>query len=225
MNGHLPPLSALARVRGGRPAEELQQGRRRTAASPRRRSAIRSTRSRTISGSGCSTACNRADRADRLGPAAVAGPVRGLRRHPGLGPPAARAQRHRHADGDRLAVDRRQVAGVAAAPLSGAEPGDRCADFGDRRHGRPDPRRFRPRDPLRHRPLSRARCRIAVAERGVPGVQPAPAGNRAAAAHARRSAASRADPRPGDRPRSAGADLGDVAEGGRGRRRSRRRRA
>ena len=49
-------------------------------------------------------------------------------------------------------------------------------------------------DPLRHRPLSRAACRTAAAERGVSGVQPAPAGNRAAAAHARRSAAPRADP-------------------------------
>ncbi len=59
-----------------------------------------------------------------------------------------------------------------------------------------------------------SRCRIAAEERGVPGVQPAPVGNRAAAAHARRSAPSRADPRHRRRPRPAGADLADVAEGG-----------
>ena len=112
------------------------------------------------------------------------------------------------------------MARPAPAPLSGAVARHRRADFHVRRNHRSDQGRFRPRDPLRHRAVSRPHCRVAVAERGVPGVQPAFAGDGAAAAHARRSAPPCADPRPGGRPRPAGADLGDVAEGGWGHRRS-----
>ena len=108
------------------------------------------------------------------------------------------------------------MAGAAAAPVSGEISGGRCAHLDQRRDRRSDFRRFRSRDPLRHRPLSRSRCRVIAGKRGVSGVQPAPVGDRAAAAHAGRSAPSHADPRHRRRSRPAGADLADVAESGRG---------
>ena len=135
-----------------------------------------------------------------------------------LGPAIARPQRHRKSDGDGVAVLCREMAGVAVAPLSIALRRGRCAYLSDRRGRRSDQGRFRHRDPLRRRALPGPRRRIAVYQRGLSGVQPAIAGGRAAIAHARRSAPSRADPRSGGRARPAGADLADVAEGRRGQR-------
>ncbi len=189
MNGHLPPLSALrafeatARLKSfGKAADELNV----TPAAishqihaleadlgvrlfHRLNRAIELTASARVLLPGLSDAF-----------AGIQDSVRRLRAHNDTGTLTVTAS----------PVDRRQVARPAASPLSGAPPRYRCADLDLGRNRRPDQGRFRHRDPLWQRALSRARGRAIDAERGVSGVQPAPPSSRAAAAHARGSAST-----------------------------------